>query len=74
MCRLTLFLSAIGPVSHRPAGIKTTPPPLLLQVIIALLMLVVFRLMPSALAPYFKILNVSFLNDVRAILGKFFQE
>src|SRR5215203_3963221 len=61
----------MGPVSHKPAGTRTTPPPFLLHSKIAALMLFVFKLIPSGLAPYFTILKVSFLNLGNSTTGSF---
>jgi hypothetical protein len=54
-----------------PEGIITTPPPLLLQAVIASLIDFVFNVMPSAFAPNFIMLSVSFLNFVAATAGSF---
>jgi hypothetical protein len=52
----------MGPVSHKPAGTKTTPPPFLAIASIADAMLWVFRKKPSPLAPVLVIEIVSFLK------------
>src|ERR1700712_5616490 len=64
----------MGPVIHKPCGIKTTPPPLALQSVIALLIALVFSVIPSATAPYFTMLKVSFLNTGTAAFGRLLHE
>src|SRR5688500_7626017 len=61
-CRLIFDFITIGPVNHKPAGISTTPPPFLFIAAIAPLIAFVFRKFPSAIAPNFFMLIVSFLN------------
>src|SRR5215831_12709787 len=70
--RFTLLFNTTGPVSQMPSGTSTTPPPFLLQAPMASLMLFEFRVIPSATAPNFRMLKVSFLNTGCCTTGKAF--
>jgi hypothetical protein len=70
-CRLILLFITIGPVSHNPFGMKTTPPPFFARASIAAVILFVFNVLPSGIAPNFSILEVSLLNFGLMITGSF---
>src|ERR1700748_168690 len=53
---------------------STTPPPLALHAAMAALILFVFKVRPSATAPYLTMLNVSFLNTGTFAVGRFVHE